>query len=332
MKAYTISGYKQTHLKLEELPTPSLGAHDVLVQVHAASINPLDLRIKAGDFKLILPYQMPLTLGLDVAGVITQVGSQVTKFQVGDEIYACTDTKRIGTLAEYVAMDESDVALKPRNLTMVEAAAMPLVALTAWQALVENAAIKAGQKVFIQAGSGGVGSVAIQLAKHLGAEVATTASTKNFDWLRDLGADTLIDYKSQSFSELLHDYDAVLHSQDNKALHQSLEITKPHGQVISLSGPPTPEFAAAAGLPWYVKLLTRLLSHKVQKQANARDVTFTFLFMHASGEQLAQLGQLLESGDIRPMIDTVYPFSETNRALDHVASGRARGKVVVQLL
>ena len=235
---------------------PDVREDDVLVQVHAAGVNLLDSKIRSGEFKLILPYRAPFVLGHDVAGVVVRVGARVKHFKPGDEVYARPADHRIGTFAELIAVQEKDVALKPKNLTMEEAASIPLVGLTAWQALVERGQLKRGQKVFIQAGSGGVGTFAIQLAKHLGATVATTTSTSNIDLVRRLGADVIVDYKKDDFETKLSDYDLVLHSQDGKALDKSLRVLRAGGRLISISGPPDPDFAEEIGAPWFVKLVT----------------------------------------------------------------------------
>jgi len=204
MKAFTISRYnKEDSLQLVDLPEPILKENEILVEIHSASVNQLDAKIKTGEFKLLLPYKFPLVLGHDVAGIIIKVGSNVTQFKVGDEVFARPADFKIGTFAEYIAIHENDVALKPKNISMEQAASIPLVALTVWQAFVEKAKLKKGQKVFIQAGSGGVGTIAIQLAKHLGATVATTTSADNFELVKNLGADIVIDYKTQDFETVL---------------------------------------------------------------------------------------------------------------------------------
>lgn len=332
MKAYTIKKYsKKEPLHLSDVPVPQVKENDVLVEVHAAGLNLLDAKIKYGEFKLILPYKLPLVLGHDVAGVVTSVGKNVKKFKIGDEVYSRPADFHIGTFAEFIAIDEKDVAFKPKNLTMEEAASVPLVALTSWQALVEKANLKKGQKVFIQAGSGGVGTIAIQLAKYLGATVATTASEKSFALLKRLGADVLIDYKIQDFEDVLKDYDAVLNSQDTKTLEKSIRILKSGGKAISISGPPTPAFAKEAGLPWFIKIILTLISSGIRKKAKKQNVDYTFLFMRAQGEQLGKITRLIESGDINPIIDKVFPFEQTNEALGYVESGRAKGKVVVKV-
>lgn len=311
MKAFIINKYsKKGSLQLTNVAISEVKINDVLVEVHASGLNLLDSKIKSGEFKLILPYKFPLILGHDVAGVITKVGKNVTKFKVGDEVYARVADFRIGTLAEFIAIDEKDVALKPKNISMEEAASIPLVALTAWQALVERAKLKKEQKVFVQAGSGGVGTIAIQLAKHLGATVATTASEKSFTMLKNLGADILIDYKTQDFESILKNYDLVLNSQDTNTLEKSLRILKPGGKVISISGPPTPDFAKAIGAPWFVKVILSLISSGIRKKAAKLGVNYSFLFMRADGEQLSQITSLIESGVIIPVLDKTFALSK----------------------
>jgi alcohol dehydrogenase len=332
MKAFVLERYgKGGALRATDVPMPALRDDEVLIEVHAAGINQLDSKLRDGEFKLILPYRLPVTLGHDVAGVVTQVGPQVQRFKPGDEVFARADDFRIGTFAEYVPVKESSLALKPKNLTMEEAASLPLVGLTAWQALVEKARLKKGQTVFIQAGSGGVGTFAIQLARHLGATVATTASSANFALVKGLGADVVIDYKTQDFEDVLRDVDVVLHSQDSKALAKSLRILKGGGKLISISGPPDPAFAKAIGAPTVVQWVIRLLSAGIRRKARARHVDYAFLFMSANGKQLQDIASLVEAGAIRPVIDSVFPFESTNEALNHVEAGRAKGKVVVRV-
>lgn len=332
MKAFVIKKYgKKEGLQLVDVPEPEIKDNDVLVEIHATALNLLDSKIKSGEFKLLLPYKFPLILGHDLAGVVSKVGKNVKRFKKGDEVYARPADGRIGTFATFIAIDEKDVALKPGNLSMEEAASLPLVALTAWQALVERAQLKKGQKVFIQAGSGGVGTIAIQLAKHLGATVATTASPKSFDLLKQLGADVVIDYKTQDFEAILKGYDVVLNSQDIKTLEKSLNILNAGGKAISISGPPTPDLAREIGASWFVKMILSFLSSGIRKKAGKLNVDYSFLFMRAQGDQLGQITRLIESGAIKPVIDRVFPFARTNEALEYVESGRAKGKVVVRI-
>lgn len=332
MKAFVLTRYaKKAPLQLTDMPAPEPGDDEVLVEVHAAGVNTLDARLRDGTFKLILPYRLPVVLGHDVAGVVVQVGRQVQRFQPGDEVYARLDDFHIGGFAEWVAVKQNALALKPKGLTMAEAASLPLVALTAWQALVERAGLKAGQKVFIQAGSGGVGTIAIQLAKHLGATVATTTSTANVAWVKGLGADVVIDYKTQTFADVLRDQDVVLHSQDPTSLQAALRVLKPGGKLMSISGPPDPAFGQTIGAPWFLRWMMRLLSSRIRRVAQRQSINYSFLFMRPSGDQLREITALIDAGAIRPVVDRVYPFEATNEAMAHVDSGRARGKVVVQV-
>ncbi|TJW06755.1 MAG: NADP-dependent oxidoreductase [Mesorhizobium sp.] len=332
MKAFIVDRYaKNAPLRFGEVTEPEVRENDVLVQIHAASVNLLDSKIRDGEFKPILPYRPPFVAGHDVAGTVIRVGSKVRQFKPGDEVYARPRDGRVGTFAEYIAINDADVALKPKNLSMEEAASIPLVGLTAWQALVERANLKKGQKVFIQAGSGGVGTFAIQLAKHLGVTVATTTSASNMDMVRNLGADVLIDYKKDDFEKVLSGYDVVLNSQDKRTLEKSLRVLKPGGVAVSISGPPDPGFAREKGLSVVLNLVMRLLSAGIRSRAKRAGVQYSFLFMAANGEQLTKITSLIESGVIRPVVDRVFPFELTNEALAYIEQGRAKGKVVIKV-
>ena len=332
MKAFIVDRYgRGKSLRLGEMPEPELREDDVLVQVHAAGVNMLDNKIRDGEFKLILPFRLPLILGNDVAGVVARVGSRVRRFKVGDEVYARPDQNRIGTFSEFIAMNEADVAPKPKALTMEEAASIPLVGLTAWQALIERAKLKKGQKVLIHAGSGGVGTIAIQLAKHVGATVATTASAANFDLVKSLGADVVIDYRKDDFSKTLKDYDVVLDSQSGEVLEKSLQVLKPGGKIIGIAGPPDPGFAKYIKANWVVGMVMRFLSRRIRQEAKRHRVSYSFLFMRASGDHLREITALIDSGIIRPVMDQVFPFEATNEALAYVEKGRAKGKVVIKI-
>ncbi len=332
MRAFMVDRYgRGGSLRAGEMPEPEVGEHDVLVQVHAAGVNALDSKIRDGEFKLILPYRPPFILGNDVAGVVVRVGVRVRKFKAGDEVYARPDKDRIGTFAEFIAINEDDLAPKPRQLTMAEAAAIPLVGLTAWQALVETAELRPGQKVFIQAGAGGVGTFAIQLAKHLGATVATTTSAANIELVKRLGADVVIDYRTDDFETVLHDYDLVLNSLDNETLRKSLNVLKPGGKLISISGPPDPAFARELGKPWLLGPVMGVLSRRIRKAAKRRRISYSFLFMRASGAQLREITPLIDAGVIKPVMDRIIPFESTNEAMAYVDKGRTKGKVVVKM-
>ncbi|MFV5374406.1 NADP-dependent oxidoreductase [Acinetobacter calcoaceticus] len=328
MKAAYISRYGNIDdVQLNEQSQPPLTADAVLVKVHAASINPLDLRVLEGEFKAILPVKFPFILGNDFAGTVVEVGSNVTQFKAGDEVYAKTDLN--GAFAEYTVVQQSSLALKPQNLSMEQAAALPLVALTSWQALVEIAKVKAGQKVLIHAGSGGVGSIAIQLAKSLGATVATTTSAKNSGWVKELGADIIIDYKTMNFEQELKDYDVVLDTQGGKTLEKSLNVLKRGGRLISISGPPDHAFAEAINPNWFLKCVIPMLSWSIRHKAKKLGITYSFLFMQPNGQQLSKISELVEAGKIKPVVDQIYDFIQIKEALQYVNTGRAKGKVVL---
>jgi len=323
-------------VRLGDMPDPTLREDDVMIQIHAAGVNPVDARIREGDFKAFLRYRLPIVLGCDVAGVVVSVGSRVRRFKPGDEVYARPADDRIGAFAELIAIREDEVAIKPKTLTMKEAASIPLVGVTAWQALVERANLQRGQKVLIHAGSGGVGTLAIQLAKHIGAMVASTTSTANVALVKSLGADVVIDYRKQDFAETLRDYDVVLNSLDKRILEKSLRVLKPGGQLISISGPPDAAFARSLDLPWIMKTTLRtimsVLSYGIKAKAKRRGVTYSFLFMRADGGQLAKITSLIDNGIIRPVVDRVFPFASTKEAMAYVEEGRAKGKVVVSII
>ncbi|MEV0738994.1 NADP-dependent oxidoreductase [Streptomyces sp. NPDC050549] len=328
MRAFVVTKYKEP-LQEAEVPEPTVGEHDVLVRVEAAGLNPLDEKIRAGEFKQILPYKLPLTLGNDVAGTVIGVGAAVRGFKPGDEVYARPAADRIGTFAERIAVAEGDVALKPASISMDEAGSLPLVALTAWQALVERGKVRPGQKVLIHAGAGGVGSIAIQLAAHLGASVATTASGSNAHFVRALGADTVIDYRTQDFEQLLNGYDLVLDSIGGETLKKSLRVLKPGGKAIGIAGPPDPAFAREAGLNPLLRLAVAGLSGKIRRQAKKLGVTYEFLFMRASGDQLRQITTLIDEGVVRPVVGKVVRFDQTPQALQSLSQGGIRGKAVM---
>ncbi|MER6004030.1 NADP-dependent oxidoreductase [Nonomuraea angiospora] len=333
MKAFVVECYGgEAGVRAGDVPDPQVGVDDILIRIHAASVNPLDVKIRDGEFKAILPFRVPFVLGNDLAGVVVEVGAAVSRFAVGDEVYARPGKDRIGTFAELIAVHQDDVAIKPATLTMQEAASLPLVALTAWQALVERAHLRAGQKVLIHAGSGGVGTIAIQLARHLGATVATTTSSANIDLVKSLGADVVVDYNKQAFEAILHDYDVVLDPLGGQNLTKSLRVLKPGGKIISIAGPPDAAFARELGANSIIRLAMAALSFQTRRRARRHRVTYSFLFMKASGDQLRALAPLIDAGEIRPVLDRVFPFKETRQALAYVEAGRAKaGKVVVTM-
>ena len=314
------------------MPEPELRDDDVLVQIHAASVNLLDSKIRDGEFKLILPYRLPLILGNDVAGVVVRVGSKVRRFKPGDEVYARPRDGRIGTFAEFIAMNEADVALKPKNLTMEEAASIPLVGSDRLAGADREGQPEEGQKVLIHAGSGGVGTFAIQLAKHLGATVATTTSTANIDLVKSLGADIVIDYKKDDFEKVLTGYDVVLNSLGKDTLEKSLSVLKPGGKLISISGPPDADFAKENGSNWFLQTghAPFELRHPEEGQAPARQL---FVSFHA-GERRAVEQDHVPHRIRRSSARSWTGCSRSKRPKKRwptVETGRAKGKVVIKV-
>lgn len=326
MHAFGITGYKQPLAPID-VPEPVIGPRDVLVDAEAAGLNHLDEKMRAGEFRAILRVAMPLVLGYDVAGTVLKVGDQVRDFAPGDRVFGRPAAG--GTFTERVAVPEDELALVPAVLSTAQAGGLPLVALTAWQALVEQGHLRAGQKVLIHAGAGAVGSLAIQLAKHLGASVATTASGTGIDLARELGADVVVDYRTQDFEAALSGYDLVLDSLGGENLTRSLRVLRPGGKAIGIAGPPEPAFARQAGLNPALRLAIAALSSKVRRHAKKLGVTYEFLFMHASGDQLQQISALLQDGTLRPLSVETFPVEQTPEALAGLAAGRIRGKAVI---
>ena len=332
MKALIFKKYgKSDAIHFADIPRPSLKPDEILVRVHAVGLNPIDAMIPKGTFKPILRFQLPATLGSDLAGVVVETGSNVTRFKIGDAVFASIFDLGTGSLADFAVVPESAAALKPSNLDFVQAASIPMVGLTAWQAFKERAHVQPGQKVFIAAGSGGIGTFAIQLAKHLGAKVGTTTSTGNVELVRSLGADEIVDYKKQEFETVLRDYDVVLGTVRGDAIEKALGILKPNTNVVSLVGPPDAAFARGRGMNFLMKFVFGLLSRNIINKSRKRGAEYSFLFVHPDGGQLAQIAALIEGGHIRPVIDKVFPFEQSKEALAYLEQGRAKGKVVVQI-
>lgn len=332
MKALTFKRYgKSPDIGFADIPRPSLKADEMLVQVRAVGLNPIDNMIPAGTFKLVLPFQLPATLGSDLAGVVTEVGSRVTRFKPGDEIFASLFDLGTGSLAEFAVVPERVAAPKPSNLDFVQAASIPMVGLTSWQVLKERLNLRTGQKIFIPAGSGGIGTFAIQLAKYFGAKVGTTTSTGNVPLVSGLGADEIVDYKKQEFEKVLRGYDAVLGTIRGDAIEKSLGILKPGSKVVSIIGPLDAAFARAKRLNFVLRFVLGLMSRKIMRLARKKDVAYLFHFVRPDGAQLSEIGHLLEAERIHPVIDKVFPFEQAKEALEYVAQGRSRGKVVVQM-
>ncbi|MGQ8773842.1 NADP-dependent oxidoreductase [Serratia sp. NA_112.1] len=332
MKVFTFKRYgKSPELGFDDVDYPSLKANEVLVKVYAAGLNPIDNMIPTGIFKPVLHFKLPATLGSDLSGVVIAVGSRVTRFSPGDEIFASLFDTGTGSLAEFAVVPESAAAIKPANLDFVQAASLPMVSLTSWQALTERVRLRPGQKVFIPAGSGGIGSFAIQLAKQLGATVGTTTSTGNIEWVRSLGADEIVDYKKEAFEKVLVGYDVVLGTIRGDTIEKSTQILKPGGKIVSLIGPLDVRFARARGLNFFLTFIFRLMSRNIMRLSKKRGLTYTFLFVRPEGVQLSQIGKLVETEQIKPVIDKVFPFAQTKEALGYLAQGHAKGKVVIKM-
>jgi NADPH:quinone reductase-like Zn-dependent oxidoreductase len=333
MKAALIDRYGSNDaVRVADIDVPSLGATDVLVRVHAASVNPVDIKTRDGKLKTLLKYRFPLVLGNDLSGVVVDVGARVTRFRKGDAVYARVDRDRIGTFAEFAAVRDGAAALKPTNVTFEEAASLPLVALTAWQALVEIGKLGANQRVLIHAGSGGVGSVAIQLARHLGATVLTTVGKRNVELVKRLGANVAIDYRSERFEDVANDCDVVLDSAGGDTLVRCFECVKPGGVVVSInSTTPSPAFARSWGLNPIIVFAIGVLSRKTLVAARKHKARYEYFFVRADGEQLTEIAGLVERGAITPLVDRVFRLEEVRDALVYSESGRATGKVVIKV-
>jgi len=331
MRAMVIDSYGKVPMRLAEMPTPKIGEYEVLAEIHAASINPVDFKIRDGKVKLLVKYKVPLILGNDFSGVVVKVGTKVTRFKVGDEIYARPRKSKIGTFAEYIAIHEDDIALKPENLSFEEAASIPLVGLTTYQALTDILHLQKGQKILIQAGAGGVGTFAIQLAKLMGATVATTASEAGANLVKSLGADKIINYKTEKFEEILKNYDAVFDTLGGELLEKSFEVIKSGGKIVSVSGLPNARFGKEYGSGFFKTLLFSAASHKLTALEKKHKVQYTFLFMKPSGEQLRIIANFIETGKIKPIIDRVFPFENAQKAMEYAESGRAKGKIILKI-
>ncbi|EEL33587.1 MULTISPECIES: NADP-dependent oxidoreductase [Bacillus cereus group] len=331
MKAMIIDRYGKVPMRMTEVPTPEINEYEVLAEIHAASINPIDFKIRDGKVKMLLKYEMPLILGNDFSGVIVKIGAKVTNFKVGDEIYARPRKNKIGTFAEYIAIHEDDIALKPNNLSFEEAASIPLVGLTSYQALHDIMQLQKGQKILIHAGSGGVGTFAIQLAKIMGATVTTTASEAGANLVTSLGADEIINYKTEKFEDVLKNYDAVFDTIGGATLEKSFNIIKSGGNIVSVSGMPNAHFGKEFGSGFFKTLLFSLASKKLTALEKKHNAQYSFLFMKPSGDQLRTIANYIEAGQIKPVIDRVFPFEDAQKAMEYSESGRAKGKIIVKM-
>lgn len=306
MKAAIIRDY-DTEIEIADIDAPELHDDAVLIAVHAASLNPIDYILQSGVMKEMIALNFPHVMGFDVSGTITQIGKDVTGLNVGDEVFARPNQDDAGAIAEVARVKSNELALKPKNITHAQAASVPLAGLTAWQALITKGNLKEGDKVLIHAGSGGVGTLAIQIAKHFGAHVATTCSARNMDLVRDLGADVVIDYKAQNFEDELSDYDLVFDMLGGETLNRSFKVLKKGGTLVSIKGQDTDNLAPA------------------------HDVRFEWFFMEPDGAMLTDLGNLIEDGTVRTVIDSTYSMDQTVKAYADLKDGHAVGKIVVTI-
>ena len=332
MKALQITGYGDIHknLKFSEVEKPELKPDEVLIEVYAAAINPVDYKIVEGALKRVRKLKFPSGTGFDVAGIIVEKGTAVSDLHIGDKVYSRVPTESPGTFADYVAVVSSAVCVKPANLSFEEAAGLPLVGLTSMQAL-ETGQFKKGDKILIHAGSGGIGSFAIQYAKSQGGFVYTTASTKNVDWVKELGADKVIDYKKQDYLGIVRDVDMVFDTLGGHYTEDAFKVLKEEGHVVSIAGILDRESANNFGLNPLIRFFLTLKRLPVTTAMKRKSAHYKFIFVHPSGKQLDAMRTLVEAGKIKPVVDKVFPFSEAIAAYGYQKSGHAKGKVILKM-
>ncbi len=332
MKAVVMKAYGGPEvMELSDVPAPPLYPRDVRIKIFAASINPIDFKIRSGQFKQVLKYTLPMPMGFDVAGEVIETGMRATHFDVGDRVYACVQSGRIGTLAEEITVERTDVAPMPKSLSYEQAAAVPLVALTAWQVLVDQMRLKAGQTILIHAGAGGVGTFAIQFAKHLGARVTATASAAKHALLKELGADECVDYRSQDFTAGGARFDAVFDTVGGDNLMKSFKVVKPGGTVVCIVALPDEPTAKRLGLNAFVRLALRFMNRKITAAAKAAQANYRFHSATPAEAQLRRIADLIDAGHVRPVIDSVFPLEQFREAFAKLESGHASGKIVVRV-
>ena len=333
MKSLMITKYGDINSSLEEqeIAKPALEENQILIKAYSSSFNPIDFKIVRGDFKAMGKVTFPIGTGRDVSGIIEEIGKNIKKFKKGDKVYSRVNESHVGTMAEYVVSNVKDTALMPSNLSFDESASIPLVGLTTYQALVDIAKLSKGEKILIHAGSGGIGTFAIQLAKHLGAHVTTTTSTKNISFVKGLGADKVIDYTSENYLDEGAVFDVVFDTLGGEHTLNSFKVIKNEGRVISISGAIDGATAEQFGLNKFIRMILAFQARKVTRAASKKNAMYRFLFMSPNGEQLKKIAKLYESGEIKPIIDKTYNFSEAIQALEYLSKGHARGKVIVKI-
>jgi alcohol dehydrogenase len=332
MRAFVLDGYGAIadHVRLAEIADPVPGPDDVLIEIHAASLNPIDFKLVRGDLKRVSKYQLPRPFGFDAAGFVLSAGALAIRFKPGDAVYARASRETIGTFAEKIALPHEFVALKPAAISHAEAAALPLVGLTTLQGFARVKA-QAGQRILIHAGAGGIGTFAIQYARHLGLDVTTTTSSKNVDFVKSLGADRVIAYDRGNYLEQGGDYDIVYDTLGGAFTVDAFKVVKRGGVVISLSGPPDRDFARREGAGWLVRVAVWLMSRKVYAASAEAGATYCWFFTEPNGDQLREIAGLVDGGAIKPVIDREFAFDQLPAALSYLEAGRARGKVVLRV-
>jgi NADPH:quinone reductase-like Zn-dependent oxidoreductase len=330
MKAATIHAYGDPNVfRIEDIPAPTIGPRDVLVAVRAAGVNPVDCKMRRGVQRALVRHRMPVVLGLDVSGVVARVGAAVTRFKCGDEVFGSPTHARDGTYAELVAIDEAELAHKPRRVGHVEAASLPLVGQTAWQSLITKARLSAGERVFVQAGAGGVGTFAIQLAKHVGAEVATTCSDASADLVRRLGADVVVDHRRERFEDVLRDYDVALESIGGGDLLRARRVLRRGGRLVYITSGLVSRVARCGATLGTAAVIFDMVRFGLSSRLAGK--RSSFVVRKPDGAQLAQIAALVDRGVIRAIVDRTYPLARVADAHRAIETGRTRGKIVLDL-
>ncbi|MHC5228134.1 NADP-dependent oxidoreductase [Enterococcus sp. LJL99] len=330
MKQYQIDYYGKKsplHLRMEQIP--ELEAFQVLVTIKAIGLNPLDNYVRLGASKALLSYKMPLVLGNDFSGEIVKIGKKVTDFQVGDAVFGCRKQSKMGALADYIVVDCDEIELKPKNLSYEEAASIPLAGLTSWQALNDLLKVKAGDKLLVTGGSGGVGTLGIQIGKYLGATVVTTASSRGAELVKSLGADQIIDYENETLAGNKESFDKIFDTVGGKTTIEALKASKVQRQIVTIRGLPTLRYGKEYHYPLYKKIVFGLISSPAVLRAKLKQINYQFLFFKVQKNDLSQLRYLLETEQLIPVIDRIYSFSEMEEALSYLAKGHVKGKIVV---
>ncbi|WP_341280812.1 NADP-dependent oxidoreductase [Paenibacillus sp. FSL H8-0537] len=330
MKAAQIQNYsKKIQVEWNEINIPQINSHEVLVKVKAAGVNPLDILNLNGSVRMIADYKLPLTLGNELSGVIEAVGDAVLNFKVGDAVYTRLPLHKIGAFAEYAAVHEDALSIMPGNLSFMEAAAVPLTALTAYQALHDVLLAQPNKKLFIPGGTGGFGAMAIPIAKSMGLYVITSGSERGKSRTLSLGADQFINYKTENYADMLSDIDYVIDTLGSKEIKAELSILKPQGKLVSLKAGPNYRFAVDHHFPMWKKALFALAGARFDSLARKNQNEYRFLFVQANGSQLQEITKLIEKENIKPSIDAAYTFNDLNKALLKVSTGHSQGKVIV---